>query len=821
MTIRQLYYTSCQHGKDGTQGFQVNAASAGMAERHEDLGLRLSAYRPAPSAPVLPTPEQIARFPVAVGYRSFGDMAVLFHSRYLGTDFTGRQGNYFAHVLVLDAPDQDLDGMVPIEAWGSGLWRWQPSQGMQLPLVQVIPPGPLADTERIRAHLLEGRLPEFGVLLSAVQEGLSGRADRVVVVAPEAVDVARALAAVTRSLPATLASAVSFTTFTSCPADAEVLVAGTTPDVEVVNSPYGDQIVITLAADGSGDGITSRYASVLRDCWTRGVAAVGEVVALAVHVSPPLEAAEPDQFADVIELAVPGSSGTVQAPLQAVEFALRRLPSVLTPALWQRVDDQIRRVGSFDDVERWSAVFTAASRGGAAPGPELESAYVRAALSRIAEGALDPTSIWLPARTAGRREETALEWALGALKASPQLATAASVLGTLARLGVRLPGTELQSQVVEVVLAELLNPHLPDAPTQLRRLPDVERLLPVVCAQLEDRLAPDALFDTAVEELLSPAAADLLESIAPRGSRCALAASLARARGTRTGRVPVLLHAVQTRPSPEAVERFAALLWPGLPTAGEGVQLCRRLDAAVLGATNVPQRLMERLIKDAEGPGLTRADEELADLLTADLLAGSPGSAVDTVDSVRLGAYFNNHPEPSEEVAQTAVDTVRCTAGAAVAVADWARGAVANWMLSLTDSTYHARVLLRLVREPGSRSFLTVYGHRLAVILASAKPPIIAAILPTVVFLADKDDAGQRLLETTCRDALAQRRKRELDAVGRSFETKNRKLAPLLPNTGKRGAKNWPSWWKDWREHNLPQSSFARFFGRRTSGGED
>ncbi|MGI9063138.1 MAG: hypothetical protein ACR2FQ_04895 [Pseudonocardiaceae bacterium] len=820
MTIRQLYYTSCQHGKEGTQGFQVNAASAGVAERHEDLGLRLSAYQPSPSAPVLPTPEQIARFPVVVGYRSFADAAVLFHSRYLGTDFTGRQGNYFAHVLVLDAPDQDLDGMLPIEAWDSGLWSWQPSQETQLPLVDAIPPGPLADTERIRTHLLEGRLPEFGVLLSAVQEGLAGRADRVVVVAPNAVDVARALAAVTRSLPAALARAVSFTTFTSSPADAEVLVAGTTPDVEVISSPYGDQIVVTLAADGSGDGTTSRYASVLRDCWARGVTAVGEVVTLAVHVSPPLEAAELDQFADLVELTVPGPSGTVQAPLKAVEFALCRLPSALAPALWQRVDDQIRRVGSFDDVERWSDVFAAASRAGTAPGPELESAYVRAALSQSADGALDPASIWLPSRTSGRRDETAVEWALGALRASPQLATAASVLGVLARLEIRQPGVELQSLVVEVVLAELLNPHLPDAPTQLRRLPDVERLLPLVCAQLEDRLAPDALFDTAVEELLSPAAADLLKSVTQRGSRCALAASLAHARGTRTGRVPALLHAVQAHPSSEAVERFAALLWPGLPTADEGVELCRRLDAAVLGATNVPQRLMERLIKDAEGPGLTRADEELADLLAADPLAGSLGSAVDTADCVRWGAYFNNSPKPSEEVAQAAVDTVRYTARAAVAVADWAGGAVANWLLSLTDSTYHAQVLLRLVRESGSQSFLMVYDLRLAVILASAKPTTIAAILPAVVFLADKNDTGQRLLDTTCRNALTQRRKRELDAIGRSFESKNRKLAPLLPSTGRRAAKNWPSWWKDWREHNLPQSTLARFFRRRASGGD-
>lgn len=821
MTIQQLYYTSCQHGTEGTQGFQVNAASAGLAQRHEDLGLRLSAYRPSPSAPVLPTPEQIARFPVAVGYRSFGDVAVLFHSRYLGTDFTGRQGNYFAHVLVLDAPDRDLDGMLPIEAWGSALWRWQPSQGTQLPLVEVIAPGPLADTERLRAHLLEGRLPEFGVLLSAVQAGLSGRADRIVVVAPDAVDVARALAAVTRSLPATLARTVSFTTFTSSPADADVLVAGTTPDVEVISSPYGDQLVVTLATEDSGDGSTSRYANVLRNCWTRGVAAVGEVVALAAHVSPPLEAAELDQFADLIELAVPGSSGTVRAPLQVVEFALRRLPSALTPVLWQWVDEQIRRVGLSDDVESWSAVFAAASRSGAAPGPELESAYVRAALSQIADGALDPATIWLPTRTSGRREQTAVAWAGGALKASPQLATAASVLGTLARLGVRPPSTELQSQVVEVVLAELLNPHIPDAPTQLRRLPNVERLLPLVCAQLEDRLAPDALFDTAVEELLSPAAADLLTSVAPGGSRCALAASLVRARASRAGRVPALLHAVQVPARPEAVERYAALLWPDLPTAGEGVQLCRRLDAAVLGATSVPQWLVERLIEDAEGAGLTAEDAELADLLAAEPIAGTLATAVDTLDCIRRGTHFNSSPQPSEKTAQAAVDTVRCTAGAAAAVAGWTLEAVTTWMLSLTDSNYHAQVLLRVVRDSGARDFLTVYGRRLKVVLASAKPFTITAVLPAVVFLADQDDAGRRLLDTTCRDALARKSKRELAAIGRSFDIRQSELAPLLPTTGKRAAKNWPSWWNDWREHNLPKSAVARFLGRRASGGDD
>ncbi|MGH3991371.1 MAG: hypothetical protein ACRDSN_02785, partial [Pseudonocardiaceae bacterium] len=62
---------------------------------------------------------------------------------------------------------------------------------------------------------------------------------------------------------------------------------------------------------------------------------------------------------------------------------------------------------------------------------------------------------------------------------------------------------------------------------------------------------------------------------------------------------------------------------------------------------------------------------------------------------------------------------------------------------------------------------------------------------------------------------------RELAAIGRSFDIRQSELAPLLPTTGKRAAKNWPSWWNDWREHNLPKSAVARFLGRRASGGDD
>ena len=48
MTIRQLYYTSCQHGTEGIQGFQVNAITPGVDRAQVDAGLQLSLYRPPP-----------------------------------------------------------------------------------------------------------------------------------------------------------------------------------------------------------------------------------------------------------------------------------------------------------------------------------------------------------------------------------------------------------------------------------------------------------------------------------------------------------------------------------------------------------------------------------------------------------------------------------------------------------------------------------------------------------------------------------------------------------------------------------------------------
>jgi len=41
-----------------------------------------------------------------------------FLPHYLGEDFTGRQGNYFAHVLLADRPAAHLAGAVAAATWG-------------------------------------------------------------------------------------------------------------------------------------------------------------------------------------------------------------------------------------------------------------------------------------------------------------------------------------------------------------------------------------------------------------------------------------------------------------------------------------------------------------------------------------------------------------------------------------------------------------------------------------------------------------------------------------------------------------------------------
>lgn len=822
MTVRQLHYTSTRHGRDGIEGFQVAAATAGITQRQEDEALPLSAYRPPPAAPPVPSADEVARFPVAFGYARREGYAVLFCSRYLGTDFTGRQGNYFAHVMVLDAPSSDLAGLQAAEAWGSAQWTSSQIPGTELPAGGAIQSGPLADRHTVRGHLLDRLLPGFESVLAAVRDALSGVTGKVVVVAADPDDVAIVLAAVSRSLPPALASAVSFVTYSASPADADLVVVGTTPDVTVPSGGARDRRIVDLDGPGSAapDAGGPDYAAVLARCWSTAPSTVEAAVALAGRADPPLRADELDAFAGLADLAM--GRPDLDTALRGLEFAVTRMPAALDHVLWQRLDDVAADhaaggAGSLPDIARWSAALGTAAEHRQGPGPGLEAGYLASALSGIADDRLAPSDVWFPARSAGSDAAT-VSWAMAAVRERPTIDTVARVLDTLGRRGIELTDHDLQEVVDVALMQALFEPDDPSPASRLTDLPGATRLLELAGRMLEDRLGPGELYDHAVTHL-APGAAEVLVERAPRGGRCASAARLALARAGRTDRVQTLTAEVDRTASPAQLLRVADLIWSDLPTAAEGVDLCRAVDAATLAASGIPERLAQRLLVDARAGELRTVQERLAAGLRRDpaVYARLPSASADVVDAVWAVAEFRGRPRQSEKSRERAIDAAELAAAVEQALGDQVRDAVASWLVAQESSIFQSDVLEPAARGRGGPEFVAAYGRRLATMLATAEPPMIAIVLPAVVHLSTADRAGTRLLDTVCRDALSRRRSKDLDKVGMALEARKSKLMDLKPGT----AADWPSWWSGWRDRNgLGRSTLRGMLRRLTPGGE-
>ncbi|MGI9000564.1 MAG: hypothetical protein ACR2GH_02745 [Pseudonocardia sp.] len=826
MTIRQLYYTSCQQGAEGIQGFQVNAASPGIDRAHVDTSLQLSLYRPSPTAPSIPTPAQLEELPVAVGYRSFDDYAVLFHSRYLGADFTGRQGNYFAHILVLDAPDLDLAGVLPVHAWKGRAWRWTPADGTELPVLSDVPRGRLEEWSP-GAYLRGGHLPEFGRLLTAVQAGLRSRSGRIVLVAPTDEAVAQAVAVVTRSLSRTLATAVSFVTFTSAPGDVDVLIVGTSPDVSIPASPLGDQTVLRLGGGDSCGGDSrdevSRYARVLEACWLRSDDEVDEAIALASSIRPAVEVAELDELSHLIELIVPDSPATVPDldVLSALEFGLRRWPTGLRAPIWARVAHHVQHGPPVTDTSRWSDVLAAAGKQDMSPPPVLLHAYLTAVLTGIAENRLDPGSVWMPDRLTGPHERTALDWATDTLDRSPSLAVASSVLNTLARVRVGLPEPTMRHLVARVVVPCLVDPATAeDAQAELDRMAGSDRALPgLVCAELEHMLAQPHGFRR-VAETLPVATAELLAPHTPRSSQCALVLDVVQARAGTGKRGPFsVLTSVFKSPalgsSPSDLQMFVDLLWPELPSAADAVRLCHAVRPDVLARTRVPAWLAGRLVADAQESGLNRDDGDLAEVLADSPIRESLGDELQTVLAVRWFAYLKRRPRRSgaETDVVRAVDSV---GGVIPEIRKETLITVAVWLFDAPDALeHHALLDHALTDTQDPREFVGAYRVRLIEVLRNGKPAAAAAALPALASLGQHHPVIQKMLDDTAAMVLTGRSKRDLEGIARAIGSADRQLKPLLRHLGRKGPKSWPVWWDEWQKAHLRTSLMSRLIARR------
>lgn len=269
-----LRYTSAESGPTGRSGFQFVATTPGTPPEVTRAVTPYMAYRPPPDAPSAPGPEELARFPVAFAYGREGDHAVLVRCHYTGRDYSGRYGNFSGHAVV--ATPAEMEGLRPIELWESPVWSGPPGDTPDLVPGETFEPDSLVTwLEKEDAH------DRLAALLDAVTAALSGGHGRVVLVSEDTGLIARWIALLSYSLPASLAVHMSFTTYTAAPESAPQLVVGTVPQVWPGRAFH-------LDAPDAESREPGRFARVVAGCWRAGdldgIDAVGELLTAGAGV---------------------------------------------------------------------------------------------------------------------------------------------------------------------------------------------------------------------------------------------------------------------------------------------------------------------------------------------------------------------------------------------------------------------------------------------------------------------------------------------------------------------------------------------------------
>lgn len=238
MSLRQIYYTSCRSGLRGSPGFQIHAATPGIAAAVLQQVERLCVYVPPVSAPSRPGPGELEQFPLSLIYQRLQDgTMVLAQARYIGADYSGRFGNYFAHSLVSSTTEPELAELLPIQLWRSALWCAREVETTELPEAGAIGPhAALALPQVFRFLADSGRLEHLAAFVTAVEQAL--RTKRRIVIVDTSDAVALLIAAACFVLPRHLVLRLTFNTYVKSPYQTDALVVGTTVDSDFGFAPH-------------------------------------------------------------------------------------------------------------------------------------------------------------------------------------------------------------------------------------------------------------------------------------------------------------------------------------------------------------------------------------------------------------------------------------------------------------------------------------------------------------------------------------------------------------------------------------------------------
>lgn len=733
MTVHQLHYTSCEDGLEGIQGFQITAMTPGAPRQLVDLAVRASVYEVAPSIMARLDETDPSVFPVAFGYVPCGGAATLFQSRYLGADFTGRTGNYFAHALLLNSAEAALAGVLPIDMWRSPTWVHTRQNGTDLPLVPALSPGSATDPVSVRRFLASpGRFGRLAQLIGAAQGLIGGGRGRLVLVVPDDHTGALWLAALCRSLPRALGLEISFVTYTARPEDTTVLVSCTTPDVRL--PAYGDFTVVDLTEGGSQDGEMTRYGTVLARLWENDDVAVAHQ--FAQRVSPPLTGADLEAFAVVLECATGRPAATPPAErllLAAARLTVDRLPGTLTDTSWHRLCDQL--IDGPTDLTGWAELLQSADRRGEPVHAGLLGAYYVAALA-------EPRRLWLPVLTAEELADVAEHAVLPAL-ADPR---SAAILG---------------------------------------RLGDQQDLIDALVRVLQRRLANHEE-TTRLATTLSPEAAQLLRKVAPAG-RTALLADLVLARNGQGDRVRVLVRARHDT----GWQRLGEVLWPDDPNTEEAMTAVSELPTDVLRGTGLLARITLRLKRLIERDELGPKEIRLIDALLDDRVTGELSQQdAEVFEAARLIDQFRRST-PKQRATQAVLAGLTAVGRLPADIGDRLVDSMVVFSLR-ADGMAH-RELLLLALESGSRRFFTTYRKLAGDRLSKAAPGAVATMIVIWWSLPDTR-LRQQLTNETLAGAMAKRRAKHLDQVGDLLVATAKKLPIDVPAPNNSWRTWWKTW---------------------------
>jgi GTPase-associated protein 1 len=494
----QLHYTSAKSGPTGRAGFQFVAETPGLPPEMRASVAPFMAYRPPPDAPLSPDADELARFPVALAYDQVGERALLVHSRYVGRDYSGRYGNFFAHAVV--AEPGELEGLRPIELWQADLWHAEPADG-ELELLDDLPPGAALSPERLGEWLAEtAAYPLLARLADAVVTALGRGHGRVVLISTDAEAIVRWIAVVSYSLPVPAASRLSFITYSADPSDAPHRLVGTTPDAWAAAHHDTPAFPLDTPPDPPPEEEpASRFAQTVAACWRErdlaGLDALGELA--LIQLDGPDGAGLPgllDRAAALLALCR-GEDGVGAAEEATAAELLTRHGAQVPEWVWPELVPALPTVG----FELSLAIHTWARGAGAQDVADRCAARCvllalddHALLPRVPESALPDAAL---DRLATVVEDT--------LRQAADLTAVARVVALASRVGAQIPGATVREAARRCAARGAAD--LPDAlaavPLELR-----ERLTEGAVAGLAETVEAGGVV------ALTDAACDLLEA---------------------------------------------------------------------------------------------------------------------------------------------------------------------------------------------------------------------------------------------------------------------------------------------------------------------